>query len=75
MNSHQLNIRNPLALTPGGYTVDAEVRQFGKKGNTLKKYKFIGVFPTDIPQLMLIGVQTIRLKNLLLTYHTNGGNQ
>ena len=48
MNSHSLNVRNPLALTPGGYTVDAEVRQFGKKGNTLKKYKFIGVFPTDI---------------------------
>ena len=48
MNSHSLNVRNPLALTPGGYTVDAEVRQFGKKGDTLKKYKFIGVFPTDI---------------------------
>jgi hypothetical protein len=31
-----------------GYTVDSEVRQYGKNGNILKKYKFIGVFPTDV---------------------------
>lgn len=48
MNSHALNIRNPAAATPNGYTVDAGVTQFGKGGNTLKKYKFIGVFPTDV---------------------------
>jgi hypothetical protein len=48
MNSHSLNIRNPAAATPNGYTVDAGVTQFGKGGNTLKKYKFIGVFPTDV---------------------------
>jgi hypothetical protein len=48
MNSHALNIRNPAAATPNGYTVDAGVTQFGKGGNSLKKYKFIGVFPTDV---------------------------
>jgi hypothetical protein len=48
MNSHALNIRNPAAATPNGYTVDAGVTQFGKGGNPLKKYKFIGVFPTDV---------------------------
>ena len=48
LNSHNLNIRNPAAQAPLGYTVDSEVRQYGKGGNTLKKYKFIGVFPTDI---------------------------
>jgi hypothetical protein len=48
MNSHALNVRNPAAATPNGYTVDAGVTQFGKGGNTLKKYKFIGVFPTDL---------------------------
>ena len=48
INSHGLNVRNPAALTPGGYTVDGEVTQFGKKGDTLKKYKFIGLFPSDI---------------------------
>ena len=48
MNSHATNVRSPAALTPNGYTVDAGVTQFGKGGNTLKKYKFIGVFPTDL---------------------------
>ena len=48
INSHNLNIRNPLALAPLGYSVDSEVTQFGKQGNTLKKYRFVGVFPTDI---------------------------
>ena len=48
INSHNFNVRNPLALAPLGYSVDAEVSQFGKKGDTLKKYRFIGVYPTDI---------------------------
>jgi hypothetical protein len=48
INSHNLNVRNTQALTPSGYTVDGEVKQFGKKGDTLKKYKFIGLFPTDV---------------------------
>jgi len=48
INSHNLNVRNPAALSPLGYTVDGEVTQFGKQGNTLKKYKFVGLFPTDV---------------------------
>ena len=48
INSHNFNVRNPLALAPLGYSVDSEVTQFGKQGNTLKKYRFVGVFPTDI---------------------------
>lgn len=48
INSHNLNVRNPLALSPLGYTTDGEVKQFGKQGDVLKKYKFVGMFPTDI---------------------------
>ena len=48
INSHNLNVRNPAALLPSGYSVDGEVTQFGKKGDTLKKYKFVGLFPSDI---------------------------
>jgi hypothetical protein len=48
INSHNLNVRNPLALAPFGYSVDSDVTQFGKKGDTIKKYRFVGVFPTDI---------------------------
>jgi hypothetical protein len=48
LNSHALNVRNPAAATPSSYTVDSEVRQYSKAGNILKKYKFIGMFPTDV---------------------------
>jgi hypothetical protein len=48
INSHNLNVRNPLALSPLGYTVDGDVTQFGKKGDALKKYRFVGLFPSDI---------------------------
>jgi len=48
INSHNLNIRNPLASAPLSYSVDGDVTQFGKKGDTLKRCKFIGLFPTDI---------------------------
>ena len=48
INSHNLNVRNPVASTPLGYSVDSEVTQFGKAGNTIKKYRFVGMFPSDI---------------------------
>jgi hypothetical protein len=48
INSHSLNVRNPVALAPGGYTVDGEVTQFGKTGDQLKRYKFLGLFPTEL---------------------------
>jgi hypothetical protein len=48
INSHYFNIRNSAAANQTGYSVDGEVRQFGKTGNELKKYKFVGLFPTDI---------------------------
>lgn len=48
LNSHTPNLRDPVALPPVSYTVDADVTQFGKTGDVLKKYKFIGMFPSDI---------------------------
>lgn len=57
INSHVGNVRNPLAINPRDYTQDAFVTQYGK-GNLegpfgIKKYKFIGVFPTDITPIDL----------------------
>lgn len=48
INTHRTNLRNAAALTPSGYTQDAEVYQYGKDGSRIKAYKFIGAFPTDI---------------------------
>jgi hypothetical protein len=35
-----------------GYTVDAEVTQYGKTGDVLKKYKFVGLYPLDLDDLI-----------------------
>jgi len=48
INSHNLNVRNPVAGTPIGYSVDGQVLQFGKTGNRIKQYNFVGMFPTDL---------------------------
>ena len=53
INSHSLNVRNPAGLTPLGYTVDGDVKQFAKSGDELKKYKFIGLYPTDLSPIEL----------------------
>lgn len=49
INSHAGNLRSPGFLKgDGGYQSDGKIIQFGKKGNRLKKYKFIGMFPIDV---------------------------
>lgn len=48
MNSHNLNVRNPIVTNPSTYTVDALVKQYSKNGDVLKNYRFVGLFPTDI---------------------------
>jgi hypothetical protein len=53
INSHAGNVRNGAAQSPSGYTTDATVTQFGKNGQPIKTYKFVGLFPTDIEPIGL----------------------
>lgn len=53
INSHSGNVRNAAAGNPSSYTVDALVTQYGKTGNTLKTYKFVGVYPLDLAPIDL----------------------
>ena len=53
INSHAGNVRNAGAKSSTGYTVDAEVTQYGKTGDTLKKYKFVGLYPLDLAPIDL----------------------
>ena len=53
INSHGGNVRNAGAASPLGYTVDAEVTQYGKTGDTLKTYKFVGMYPLDLAPIDL----------------------
>ena len=53
INSHAGNVRNAAAAGPSGYTVDAEVTQYGKTGDALKTYKFVGMYPLDLAPIDL----------------------
>jgi hypothetical protein len=53
INSHASNVRNGAAVNPLGYTVDATVTQYGKAGEALKSYKFVGLFPVDLAPIDL----------------------
>ena len=53
LNSHAGNVRSGNAINPSSYSVDATVTQFGKSGEALKSYKFVGMFPVDIAPIDL----------------------
>ena len=53
INSHTGNVRNANAGSPSGYTVDAKVDQYGKTGNIVKSYNFVGLFPLDLAPIDL----------------------
>ncbi len=53
INSHAGNLRSGAATSSTGYSVDATVTQYGKTGNELKKYNFVGMFPLDLAPIDL----------------------
>ena len=53
INSHAGNVRNSSAVNPSSYSVDATVQQYGKTGEVIKTYKFVGMFPIDIAPIDL----------------------
>jgi hypothetical protein len=53
INSNEGNVRNSAAAGPSSYTVDATVNQYGKTGNIIKSYSFVGMFPIDVAPIDL----------------------
>ena len=53
INSHGGNVRAAGAKDPAGYTVDAQVTQYGKTGDQLKNYNFVGLYPLDLAPIDL----------------------
>lgn len=53
INENVTNLRQAVARTSQQYGVDAVVTQFSKTGQRLKRYRFVGMFPTDISQIDL----------------------
>jgi len=53
INSNTSNVRSPAAVRPSSYTTDAVVTQYGKTGDILKTYSFVGLFPVDLAPIEL----------------------
>jgi hypothetical protein len=53
INENVTNLRSATARTSQQYGVDATVTQYGKGGQRLKRYRLVGMFPTDISQIDL----------------------
>ena len=53
INSNTSNVRSLAAVRPAQYTTDAIVTQYGKAGDILKTYRFVGLFPVDLAPIEL----------------------
>lgn len=53
LNSHEPNLRDPGYQRPESYKRDGSVIQYSKSGEILRKYKFVGCFPSDISAIGL----------------------
>ena len=53
INANAGNIRLASAKSPTSYTADALVTQYGKTGDTLKTYNFVGMYPVDVSPIDL----------------------
>jgi len=53
LNSNATNIRDAAAVNSTNYSTDAIVTQYGKAGDDIKDYTFVGMFPTDLAPIDL----------------------
>lgn len=50
INTHETNLATDIFA---GYSFDGSVLQYGKQGNAIKGYTFVGMFPTDLSPIEL----------------------
>lgn len=53
LNSHRINLRDSGLYDSSQYQQDGYVKHFGKRGEVLKAYKFVGMFPVDLSPIDL----------------------
>lgn len=72
MNQNGGNLRIPTFATATSYCRDATVYQFGKTGQRIKAYTFVGAFPVDISPIDLdwSANDTIEEFSVTLQYQT-----
>lgn len=73
INSHVRNLRNSNYVANAGergktYTCDATVTQFAKNGDPIKKYTFVGCWPTNVSAIDLDWGSNDQLEEFQITF-------
>ena len=68
INSHAGNVREANSINPSSYSVDAEVVQYGKGGNEIKRYKFVGMWPMDLAPIDLAWDSNDTIEEFAVTF-------
>lgn len=69
INSHVGNLRDPAFIKgDDGYQQDGYVTQYGKTGDILKEYKFVGMFPIDISPIDLDWASNDTIEEYAVTF-------
>lgn len=68
INSHAGNLRSANAVGPTNYTCDATVTQYGKAGDNIQAYDFVGMFPVDVSTIDLNWDTTDSIEEYTVTF-------
>lgn len=79
INSLQTNLNLNADSSPSNYKSTALVTQYGKSGEELRRYKFNGIFPTEISTIDLDWESTDQVETFSVSfaydwYEIDGGN-
>jgi len=78
INSAQGNLRTAGGSAPQLYKSNAQVTQFGKTGDVLRVYNFVGIFPSEVSQID-VGWENEGIQEFTVTFsfdywEVNGGS-
>jgi len=78
INSAQGNLRTAGGSAPQIYKSNAQVTQFGKTGDVLRVYNFVGIFPSEVSQID-VGWENEGIQEFTVTFsfdywEVNGGS-
>lgn len=78
INSFQGNVNNAGGSAPSLYKSNAQVTQYGKTGEVIRVYNFVGIFPTEVSTIDLAweteGIQEYTVSFQYDYWEVVGGN-
>jgi hypothetical protein len=69
INSFQGNLNNAGGTAPSLYKANAQVTQYGKTGDILRVYDFVGIFPTAVQEIALAWDQGDTIEEFSVTFN------